>query len=564
MTTSNDSLPPGGLAAVDALLQPFNRSDAPGLVVGIARAGKTIYRRGVGLASIEQGVAMSPRTRVRIASTSKQFTCLGVLLLAEDGLLDLDDPVYQHLPELPVLHPAGPTLRQLMQHLGGWRTDLAAVAQGLALQPQADWSQPLSDPNRELNFEPGTRMIYSNTGYQLLARVIERLSGRRFEDFMRERIFAPLQMHDTESLSSDLEIRPGLAMQYQAQPAAAGGGLRRGIYPGELRGSGSLVSTVDDMLRWLAHLRSPRKTVGSAASWAQMIELPRLSTGTRLPYALGLMRHPYRGVEVIHHAGAVLGATSQMITVPGHELDIMIMVNGAPVSPVALAFQIIDALLGDSLGEPAPHVPTEGHAAVLGRHYRAAATGAVLGFEDAGGKLALNWLGSRGLPLRLNKGDGGDEGLLPCEETALNPLSVALGQLAGEAAPDVITISDGGHLLRCERLPEQPPSSAALAPTLVGRYRVPDLQTSARIDIEDEGGTVHLVVRLQGTHGRSAYRLQPLSSEVLLAMPADALFAGIGGAGVINIEREADRVTGLRLDASRLRRLHFIREEQSA
>ncbi|QPF73464.1 beta-lactamase family protein [Roseateles sp. DAIF2] len=560
MTSTHSSPPPTGLAAIDALLQPFNRSDAPGLVVGVARAGQTLYRRGVGLASIEQGVGMSPRTRVRIASTSKQFTCLGVLLLAEDGRLDIDDLVYRHLPELPVLHPAGPTLRQLMQHLGGWRTDLPTVAQGMAILPKADWSQPLPDPNRELNFEPGTRMIYSNTGYQLLARVIERLSGQRFEDFMRERIFAPLGMHDTESVTSDLDIRPGMAMQYQALPAAAGGGLQRGIYPSELRGSGSLVSTIDDMLRWLAHLRGPHKTVGSAASWAQMIELPRLSTGLRLPYALGLMRHDYRGVEVIHHAGAVMGATSQMITVPGHQLDIMIMVNGAPVSPVALGFQIIDALLGDALGAAPEHVPAAAHAALLGRHYHAAATGAVFGFEDAGGKLALNWLGSRGMPLRKM----GNEALLPCEDSALNPLGFALEELAGATAPEMLTLSDGGHLLRCALLPERPPSSAALAPALAGRYRVPDLQTDAQVEIEGAGETQQIILRLQGAHGRSAYRLQPLSSEVLLALPADALFAGIGGAGIINIDRQAGRITGLRLDAPRLRRLRFIREEPSA
>ncbi len=560
MTSTQNSAPPSGLAAIDALLQPFNRSDAPGLVVGIARGGQTLYRRGVGLASIEQGVAMSPRTRVRIASTSKQFTCLAVLLLAEDGLLDIDDVVYRHLPELPLLHPAGPTLRQLMQHLGGWRTDLPTVAQGMAILPKADWTQPLPDPNRELNFEPGTRMIYSNTGYQLLARVIERLSGQRFEDFMRERIFVPLGMHDTESVTSDLDILPGMAMQYQALPAAAGGGLQRGIYPSELRGSGSLVSTIDDMLRWLAHLRSPHKRVGSAASWAQMIELPRLSTGMRLPYALGLMRHDYRGLEVIHHAGAVMGATSQMITVPSQAVDIMIMVNGAPVSPVALGFQIIDALLGDALGAPPAHVPAEAHASLVGRHYHAAATGAVFGFEDVGGKLALNWLGSRGMPLRMM----GREALLPCEDSALNPLSFALEELGGETAPEQLTLSDGGHLLHCSLLPRQPPASAALADALVGRYRVPDLQTEALIEIEGTGDALQILLRLQGAHGRCAYRLRPLSSEVLQAFPADALFAGIGGAGIINIDRQAGRVAGLRLDAPRLRHLHFIREEAAA
>ena len=553
--TSPDTSNPSALQAVDALLQPFNRSDAPGLIVGIARAGRTLYRRGVGLASLEQGVAMSPRTRVRIASTSKHFTSLGILLLAEEGKLHVDDPIYKHLSELPVLHADAPTLRQLMQHTGGWRTDLASIAQGMAIEPQADWTRPLHDANRELNFEPGTRMIYSNAGYQLLARVIERLSGQRFEDFLRERLFTPLGMHDTESLASDLEIRAGMAMQYLTVPPAAGGGHRRGIYPGELRGSGSLVSTVDDMLRWLAHLRGPDRTVGSAASWAQMTEPTILSNGTRLPYALGLFRHPYRGVEVIHHAGAVLGATSQMITVPGHALDIIVMANGAPVSTVALGFQIIDALLGDELGPRVEHVPAAPHAAVLGKRYHHAASGIVVGFEDVGGELGLSWIGSRAVPLRRVGGDG----LLACEDAAMNPVSLALGQVDGATAPDALTIADGGHLLRCARLPDAPPESAALAPALAGRYRVDDLDADVRVALEGDGEQARLVVRLQGAYGRSAYRLQPLSADVLLAMPLDPLLVAIGGGAIVNVDREGGRVAGLRLDAPRLRRLRFTR-----
>jgi len=545
-----------GLAAVDALLQPFNRADSPGLIVGIAHEGRAIYRRGVGLACIEQGVAMSPRTRVRIASTSKHFTSVAILLLAEEGKLDIDDLIYQHLPELPRLHPAGPTLRQLMQHTGGWRTDLAAVVNGLALEPTADWSQPLRTPHTALNFEPGSRMVYSNAGYQLLARVIERISGQAFGDFLKARIFAPLDLHDTESVTSDFEIRPGMALQYQMQPD---GSQRRGMYPGELRGSGSLVSTIDDMLRWLAHLRSPVKTVGSAASWAQMLTLPALSTGMAMPYALGLFRHPYRGVEVIHHAGAVLGATSQMITVPSHALDIMIMANGAPVSTVALGFQIIDALLGDAqLGAPVEHLPSAGHDALIGKRYHAAATGALIGFDAVAGKLALSWFGGRPAPLRREGGDA----VLASEDSALNPVLIALDQLRiGEAAPAVLTISDGGHLLRCERLPDTPDVDAGeLGQQLAGRYRAPDLEADAHIELLGD----LIVLQLQGRQGRNAYRLKPLSAQVMLAEAMDPMLGAIGGSGIVNVDREAGSVIGLRLDTTRLRQLRITREKDAA
>jgi D-aminopeptidase len=555
MPNSNDTTT--GLGAIDALLHPFNRDDAPGLIVGIAREGRILYRRAVGMASIEQGVALTPRTRVRIASTSKHFTALAVLLLAEEGKLDIDDLVYQHLPELPVLSRSGPTLRQLMQHTGGCRADVGSLAQGLAIAPTEDWTQPVHAAESELNFEPGSRMIYSNGGYQWLARVIERVSGQRFEQFMQQRIFAPLGMVDTESVSSDLDIRPGMAAQYQALPAAAGGGLRRGIYPGELRGSGSLVSTVDDMLRWLVHLRSPDKLVGSAASWKQMLALPTLSTGVEIPYGLGLMRHPYRGVEVIHHAGAVLGATSQMITVPAHRLDIMILVNGAAISPVALGFKIIDALLGDTLlGAPIAYAQTSEHPALLGQRYHAATTGAVIGFEDVGGKLGLSWMGARAAPLR----QGADSLYLACEDVALHPIAIPLEALASDGAPDAITVSEGGNLLHCEWLPAAAPDLAPLAAALAGRYRIPDIEAEARIELAGEV----LLLRAQGRHGRCDYRLQALSADVLLATPTDPMFEALGGNGTINIDRVAGQVVGLRIDTARVRHLRCWREASNA
>lgn len=544
---------PTGLAAVDALLQPFNRCDGPGLVVGIARDGKTLYRRGMGLASIEQGVANTAHTRMRIASTSKHFTALAVLLLAEEGKLAVDDLIHTHLPELPVLSSAGPTLRQLMQHTGGCRAAISDIAQGLAVEPVEDWSAPMQAVPSELNFEPGSRMIYSNGGYQWLARMIERVSGLGFAEFMKARIFEPLGMHDTESLTSDFDIRQGMAMQYQALPASAGGGFRRGMYPGELRGSGSLVSSIDDMLRWLAHMRSPEKKIGSAASWAQMLELPTLSTGTVVPYGLGLMRHPYRGVEVVHHSGAVLGTTSQMITVPGHALDIMVMVNGAAVSPVALGFQIIDALLGDAhLGPPVAHVPADGHSALFGKRYHATETGVVIGFEDVAGKLGLSWIGKKAAPLRGSEGSG----LLACEDTALNPISVALHALAGDTAPAAITLNEGGNLLRCERLPDEAPATAELAAALAGSYRVPDLEAHASVELK--AGV--LLLRLQGPHGRNEFRLQGLSADVLLGIAVDPLFAALVGNCIVNVDRVAGRVVGLRMDTPRVRHLRFLRE----
>src|SRR5579871_5128602 len=123
-------------AQLDALFAPWDRTDAPGLVVGIARRGAVIYRRGFGMASLEVGVANTPKTRMRVGSISKHFTCLLALLLAEEGKLDLEAPIRAYVPELT--GPGGePTLRQLMQHRGGSRCylDLSFIGHGMATPP---------------------------------------------------------------------------------------------------------------------------------------------------------------------------------------------------------------------------------------------------------------------------------------------------------------------------------------------------------------------------------------------------------------------------------------------
>ncbi len=549
------------LAAIDALLQPLNRSDAPGLVIGINQHGRPLLRRGLGLASLEHGVANTPRTRMRIASTSKHFTALAILLLAEQGRLGLDDPVQRHLPELPRLGASDPSVCQLLNHTSGWRghDELWVLAQGLALQPRGI-SLAAMALQGELNAEPGTRLIYSNGAYHLLALIVERLGGLSFAEFLRARIFEPMGMVDTESVATDLDVRPGLATLYVPALDATGptGGWRRALYPCDFEGSGSLVSTLDDMLLWLAHMRGATKTVGSDGTWAQMLAPTVLRSGELVPYGFGLAHHPHRGVDVIHHNGAVFGGSSQMITVPAHDLDIMIMANGAAVSPAPLAFKIIELLLGEHLTEPPePRAAAGAHPGLVGQRYHAPDSGAVVGFAEVGDRLALSWLGGSPVPLRQRAG-GVCLGFL---DLAQNAVDIDLEGVDTTQAPQTLTLREGGQLQRLQRLPDTPPEPATLAAALYGTYRCPDLDASARIELRDET----LLLTVQGRHGQMTARLTPLSEDVLAIAPTDPLLAKLNASGIFNIERGSDgRVTGLRFDGARTRRLRFLREEQPA
>jgi D-aminopeptidase len=526
---------------LDELFKPFNRSDAPGLVVGVAKDGKTIYRRAFGLANVEHGVANTPKTRMRIGSTTKHFTALAALLLAEDGKLDLDASIRKYIPEL---NPGAgePTLRQLLSHSGGLRCyiDTGFLADGHVVHPAQD-ALDSQVRQTEANFAPGERMIYCNGGYNLVSLAIERVTGQPFETVMSERIFQPMGMPDTQSIPSDMEVHPGLAGLYVPRD----GSWRRGIFVTEgLRGEGAMVSSVDDMLRWLAHLRAAKKVVGSAESWKQLMTPPTLNSGFKAAYALGIILDQYRGVPVIHHGGSVTGGQCQMITAADQALDIIIITNGVPANPDDLGNRIMDLILGDEVLAPkAEPVSSEQHKALIGR-YRCERSGVVMGLADTDGKLGLSIL--TGIPAPLSQTDDGL--LLPFVKTVVGHFVIK-----ETATPGVLEISDSGNPDLFKRLPDEPPTVDEIAPLLGGSFYAPDLEATAGFKREGEA----LELRIQGPYGRSIWALEPMGDETL-----SMTFKGkTPWRAVVNIRRAGDGISGFSITSLRTRSLRFERQD---
>jgi CubicO group peptidase (beta-lactamase class C family) len=328
-------------AKLDSLFAPFASNDRPGLAVGIAHRGVPIYRRGFGLASTELPVTLSPHIRMRIGSTSKQFTCLCIMLLAEEGKLAVDDSVRKHLPDLGDWADTV-TLAGLMSHTSGTRCSLDILA---ATQNVMGSGTPLPHEEqlalltrlRTTNFPAGTNWTYSNGGYVLLTHVIARVSGQTYEEFLQTRILNPVGMVDSFARPTDTDCAANSATLHVPDPS---GGFKRGIFGPAIGGEGSIVSTINDMLLWLRHMASP--TVGSAETWRQMRTPVLLEDGTNTNYGFGLMIKPYRGVDTIAHTGGVIGGASQMLKVVEHDLDIVIIANFAGVDPGALVNQVID------------------------------------------------------------------------------------------------------------------------------------------------------------------------------------------------------------------------------
>ena len=537
------------VAALDALFARWNRSDEPGLVVGVAHRGQVIYRRGFGLASLESGLANTPKTRMRIASTTKHFAALACLLLAEDGKIEIDASIRTYVPELPALVPE-PTLRQLMNHTGGYRCP-SDMSFGLAEMSSQD---SLDGMVRQtgVNFPAGEQMMYSNGGYELLSVVIERASGRSFAQFLAERIFLPLGMTDTLVASTDRDLVPRIATLHLPSPD---GGFVRGYLGGESRGSGGIVSTVDDMLIWLAHLRSTKHRVGSDASWAQMLTMTRYANGTVGTYCLGLDREVYRGVKTVHHAGGLMGGACQMLTVPAEALDIIIITNRVDggINPSAQAEGIIDLLLADVLAPPEPKIEQDAVVRHLGRYY-AARSHMLYGFFDSNlygapdsvGKLGFSLCNTPGIPV-YPMADGAFGMKLPgMGEYVIRPGAAVDGKTQS------LDIQYCGSHETALRLPDTPPESSVAAAGLSGRYYCHDMDATATVTFAAD----EILMDVRGRSGHVTYRLDPLTAEVFGANGTDPMLPLIAS---VSVERVDGTGQTLWFDTGRTRHLRFTR-----
>ena len=302
---------------VDDLFEKWNKPDTPGASVAVIRDGTILYQKGFGSANLEYDTPIKSDTIFHAASVSKQFTAMAIVLLELDGKLSIDDDVHKYLSELPDYgHPV--TIRQLLQHTSGIRDQWQTLAvAGWRLDDVITQKQILRMlfRQKELNFEPGTRHLYSNGGYTLLAEIVGRVSGKQLPDFCDERIFKPLQMNRTH-FHQDLQ-------RIVRDRAASFGPLGSGFQSLPLNyanvGATSLFTTAPDLCRWLDNFRDPK--VGGAKAITRLQEQAKLANGDTVPYALGLSIGTYRGLRTVLHSGGDAGFRSQVIWFPEQKLE---------------------------------------------------------------------------------------------------------------------------------------------------------------------------------------------------------------------------------------------------
>jgi CubicO group peptidase (beta-lactamase class C family) len=338
-------------ARVDRLFAEWDKPTSPGCAVGVMKDGRIIHEGGYGMADLDHDVKISPTTVFHVASMSKQFTAAAILMLAHDGKISLDDPVRKYVPELPDL--GGPiTLRQLLHHTSGLRDQwelltLAGWRYSLDLITDADILALLAR-QKALNFAPGSKHLYSNSGYTLLAQVVKRVSGQSFRSYTSTRLFAPLGMSQSHFRDDHAEIVKQAAYGYT--PSIDG--LKLSITNFDTVGATSLLTTVRDLALWDENFYTGR--VGGQALIDQLQERGSLNDGTRLSYAAGLEIGKYRGLNIVSHAGSDAGYRANLIRFPDQHFSAAVLCNLASMNPTALARKIADIYLASALGAVTP------------------------------------------------------------------------------------------------------------------------------------------------------------------------------------------------------------------
>jgi CubicO group peptidase (beta-lactamase class C family) len=337
---------PNLASRVDAIFADYAKPGSPGCALAVVQDGRIVHEKGYGLASVEHGVPITPKTVFDIGSTSKQITAASILLLVQDGKLSLDDDVHKLVPELPD-YGAPVTIRHLLHHTSGLRDYINVMALGgINFEDWTNDDDALAALVRQktLDFRPGEEHSYSNSGYFLLSVIVKRASGKSLREYAQERIFTPLAMTSTRFLDDHTEIIPGRATAYGPKP---GGGFRVEMSNWEQTGDGSVQTTVEDLAKWDQNFYTPK--VGGPWLIEQLQTTGTLNNGEKITYARGLAVDEYRSLRRVQHGGGWAGYRAQLTRFPDEKVSVITLCNLGSTNPTALSLQVADLYLAEKL-----------------------------------------------------------------------------------------------------------------------------------------------------------------------------------------------------------------------
>ena len=337
------------IQTIDNLVQEAYKPSEPGTAVIVVRDGEVIYRKGQGMANLELGIPIEPDMVFRIGSLTKQFTAVAILILAEQGKLALNDPITKFLPDYPT-HDHLITVEHLLTHTSGVKS-YTSMPEWLPLWRTDFTVQELIDffKDQPMEFAPGKRFDYSNSGYILLGAIIEKVSGQTYEQFIQHRIFDPLGMKHSY-YDSPLRVIPRRTAGYDKGPD----GYTNAAYLSMTQpySAGSLASSVDDLALWDAALYTDQLLKQDTLQ--QAFATHRLADGSGTEYGYGWATSKLAEHLTAGHGGGIHGFGSFAIRLPEEHVFVAALSNNTGTHPGELALKIAAWVIGQPFQEPTP------------------------------------------------------------------------------------------------------------------------------------------------------------------------------------------------------------------
>ncbi len=342
--------------AVDSLFAKYD-SASPGCAIGIVYHGILIYKKGYGMADIENQIPNTPDKLFDIASTSKQFTAFCILILQEQGELSIEDKITKYIPELPDCYD--PVLiKHLLTHTSGIRDhydlmDLTGIEE--VSSEEQNWvNHNYNEENvfgillkqKELNFAPGTFYQYCNSGFYLAGKIIERISGLSLREFYKRNIFTPLGMNNTFLYNDSSFYNKNRTMGY----SKANHDFRRNLIKYETYGDGQIMTNIYDMYLWDKNFYNNKLGKVNSEIITQAYNRGQLNNGQSVDYSIGgLEVSKYKGLTVIDRMGGTRGICSDIVRFPDQEFTVICLSNldDLDPDPWRAALKIADLFLGE-------------------------------------------------------------------------------------------------------------------------------------------------------------------------------------------------------------------------
>jgi len=325
---------------IDSIFEEFHGNSTPGVSVAVINEDKVIYQKGFGLADLKTKVLIEPKTNFRLASITKQFTAFSILLLEQENILALQDTLTKFFPNFPE-YGNKITIKNILQHTSGLLDYEDYVDKTDSIQLKDKDVLAILMNQDSTYFNPGSKHQYSNSGYAILAMLIEKLSGMSYAKFLENNIFVPLGMSNSVAYENGISEIKNRSFGYSKNDS--GFVFSDQSLTSAVLGDGGIYSSTIDLIKWDKEVDSP--TLLTTEKFNRVFEKGKTTNGKEFDYGFGWRLDPYENFNRLYHTGGTSGFSNIYMKIPKLDLTIVVLINISGYDAKGYAEQIADLFI---------------------------------------------------------------------------------------------------------------------------------------------------------------------------------------------------------------------------